>query len=124
MAKGKKEEPVTGRVEGLSIVMVASPFEGMNGTILDMRGPWTEGLIDRWCELSPDELDQPVGIAIWTGAAIVTDEWASRHRIQILWEGAWRRLRDDEFEALKNDDRPLAMTRFPSAAELLPLPVT
>jgi hypothetical protein len=120
MARTKKEALPAGRVEGLSIAAVSSPYADVTGTLLDLRGPWTSGLIDAWFDY--EDATQPVGIAAWSGTANVAYDDRT-HEIVVTWEGSWRPLSEDEWAALRNGDRPLAMTSFPPADELLPLPV-
>jgi hypothetical protein len=69
MARTKKEALPAGRVEGLMIAACDPPYADVTGTLLDLRGPWTRGLIDAWFDYV--DVTQPVGIAAWSGAANV-----------------------------------------------------
>ncbi len=106
------------RIDGLSVAMASSPYEAWTGVVLDLRGPWTDGLVEAWIAL--DDPTQPVGLAAWEGSAIVGDGLRDRHRLEFVFEGRWRELLPRELEALGAGDRPLTMKRFPSRDALLP----
>lgn len=126
MARSRPDTGEEKQIEGLALCAAWSPFESLLGdrawgAILDLRGPWTEGLFDAWCAADPKITGEAAGVRIWRGSAFV--RWNPIEiRADVRFDGEWSALSGDEADALRDGCRPLELSDFPKAGEYVPLP--
>lgn len=107
-------------IEGLALLSVCSPFHDYFGTLLDIRGPWTQHMLEEHDEWGCGDT-LPGRLAVWEGSCTQTTEVQADGSdwVTYKWAGEYRPLTHQEVMHLVEGRRVLSGEPLPEDGDNL-----